>query len=64
MNLALLILVILYLVGTLLIGAWAGSRVKNTSDFAVAGHSLPLYMVITTMFCDLVWSRDRYGNPC
>jgi SSS family transporter len=63
MNLALLILVILYLVGTLLIGAWAGSRVKNTSDFAVAGHSLPLYMVITTSFATWFGAETVMGIP-
>ncbi len=50
MNIVLLAFVLLYLIGTLGIGVWAGSRIKNTEDFAVAGHSLPLYMVITTSF--------------
>lgn len=63
MNLALLILVIVYLVGTLLIGAWAGSKVKNTSDFAVAGHSLPLYMVITTSFATWFGAETVMGIP-
>ncbi len=49
MNL-LLALVIVYLIGTLLIGVYAGTRVKNSADFALAGRSLPLIMVITTTF--------------
>ncbi len=63
MNLTLLVLVVLYLFGTLLIGAWAGSRVKNTADFAVAGHSLPLYMVITTSFATWFGAETVMGIP-
>lgn len=59
----LLILVVIYLVGTLLIGAWAGSKVKNTADFAVAGHSLPLYMVITTSFATWFGAETVMGIP-
>jgi solute:Na+ symporter, SSS family len=46
----LLVLVIAYLLGTLAIGVYAGSRVKTSADFALAGRSLPLIMVITTTF--------------
>lgn len=63
MNLCLLILVIIYLLGTLAIGAWAGSRIKDTSDFAVAGHSLPLYMVITTSFATWFGAETVMGIP-
>lgn len=47
---ALLGFVVLYLIGTLAIGIYAGTRVKNSADFAVAGRSLPLVMIITTTF--------------
>jgi len=63
MNTALLILVILYLVGTLAVGAWAGSKIKNTADFAVAGHSLPLIMVITTSFATWFGAETVLGIP-
>ena len=63
MNIALLVLVILYLLGTLAIGAWAGSRVKNTADFAVAGHRLPLIMVITTSFATWFGAETVLGIP-
>jgi len=63
MNTALLILVILYLLGTLAIGAWAGLRVKNTSDFAVAGHRLPLIMVVTTSFATWFGAETVLGIP-
>ncbi len=63
MNLTLLILVILYLLGTLAVGAWAGSRIKDTSDFAVAGHRLPLIMVITTSFATWFGAETVMGIP-
>ena len=47
---ALLALVVLYLLGTLAIGVYAGTRIKTSADFAVAGRSLPLVMIITTTF--------------
>ena len=47
---ALLGLVVLYLLGTLAIGVYAGTRIKNSADFAIAGRSLPLVMIITTTF--------------
>lgn len=47
---ALLGLVVLYLLGTLAIGVYAGTRIKNSADFAIAGRSLPLAMIITTTF--------------
>jgi SSS family transporter len=47
---ALLALVVLYLLGTLAIGVYAGTRIKTSADFAVAGRSLPLAMIITTTF--------------
>ncbi len=42
--------VVLYLVGTLAIGMYAGTRIKTSTDFALAGRSLPLIMIITTTF--------------
>jgi len=63
MNVALLVLVVLYLVGTLLLGAWAGSRIKDTADFAVAGRSLPLSMVITTSFATWFGAETVMGIP-
>lgn len=63
MNTELLIFVLLYLVGTLAIGAWAGTKIKNTEDFAVAGHSLPLIMVITTSFATWFGAETVMGIP-
>lgn len=63
MNATLLTSVVLYLLGTLALGVWAGTRIKNTSDFAVAGRSLPLIMVITTTFATWFGAETVMGIP-
>jgi SSS family transporter len=55
--------VVLYLLGTLALGVWAGTRIKNTADFAVAGRSLPLVMVITTTFATWFGAETVMGIP-
>jgi solute:Na+ symporter, SSS family len=63
MNTTLLILVFVYLIGTLALGAYAGTRVKTTQDFAVAGRTLPLAMVITTTFATWFGAETVMGIP-
>lgn len=63
MNTTLIVFVVLYLLGTLGIGVWAGTRVKNTADFAIAGRSLPLVMVITTTFATWFGAETVMGLP-
>ncbi|MBB5204333.1 SSS family transporter [Inhella inkyongensis] len=63
MNTTLIVFVVLYLLGTLAIGVWAGSRIKNTADFAIAGRSLPLAMVITTTFATWFGAETVMGIP-
>ncbi len=63
MNYTLLTSVLLYLLGTLAIGVWAGTRIKNTSDFSVAGRSLPLIMVVTTTFATWFGAETVMGIP-
>ncbi|MBQ0957414.1 sodium:solute symporter family protein [Ideonella sp. 4Y11] len=63
MNTTLIIFVVLYLLGTLGLGLWAGTRIKNTSDFAIAGRSLPLIMVITTTFATWFGAETVMGIP-
>ena len=63
MNHTLITFVVLYLLGTLGLGIWAGSRIKNTSDFAVAGRSLPMIMVITTTFATWFGAETVMGIP-
>jgi solute:Na+ symporter, SSS family len=63
MNTILITFVVLYLVGTLALGVWAGTRIKNTTDFAIAGRSLPLIMVITTTFATWFGAETVMGIP-
>lgn len=63
MNITLISFVVLYLLGTLALGVWAGTRIKNTSDFAIAGRSLPLIMVITTTFATWFGAETVMGIP-
>ncbi|HEY8607188.1 MAG TPA: sodium:solute symporter family protein [Noviherbaspirillum sp.] len=63
MNATLISFVVLYLLGTLALGVWAGTRVRSTSDFAVAGRSLPLIMVITTTFATWFGAETVMGIP-
>ncbi|MET0858546.1 MAG: sodium:solute symporter family protein [Telluria sp.] len=63
MNTTLITSVVLYLLGTLALGVWAGSRIKNTSDFAIAGRSLPLIMVVTTTFATWFGAETVMGIP-
>lgn len=42
--------VIIYLLISIGIGLYAATRVKNSTDYALAGRSLPLYMIIATTF--------------
>ena len=53
--------VALYLLGTIAIGLFAATRVKNSADYAVAGRSLPLAMVITTTFATWFGSETVLG---
>jgi solute:Na+ symporter, SSS family len=62
-NIMLLTLVILYLLVTIAIGLWAAKRVKNTTDFAIAGRSLPLVMIVTTTFATWFGSETVLGIP-
>ncbi|HCY62451.1 MAG TPA: sodium:solute symporter [Oxalobacteraceae bacterium] len=63
MNHTLISFVVLYLLGTLGLGVWAGTRIKNTTDFAVAGRSLPLIMVVTTTFATWFGAETVMGIP-
>lgn len=55
--------VILYLLVTIAIGIYAATRVKSAGDFAVAGRSLPLYVVIATVFATWFGSETVLGVP-
>ncbi len=63
MNYTLITSVVIYLLVTLAIGVWAGTRIKDTRDFAVAGRSLPLIMVVTTTFATWFGAETVMGIP-
>ena len=63
MNYTLVAFVVLYLLGTLAIGVWAGTRIHNTTDFAIAGRRLPLVMVVTTTFATWFGAETVMGIP-
>lgn len=59
----LLTLVAVYLLLTIAIGLYAARRVKNTTDFAIAGRHLPLFMIVTTTFATWFGSETVLGIP-
>lgn len=56
-------LVFAYLLVTIAIGLVAAKRVKNSSDYAIAGRNLPLAMIITTTFATWFGSETVLGIP-
>lgn len=60
---ALIGFVMLYMLATIAIGLYAATRVSSTSDFALAGRSLPLPMVITATFATWFGSETILGLP-
>jgi Na+/proline symporter len=53
--------VALYLLVTVAVGLWAATRVKPSADYAVAGRSLPLAMIVTTTFATWFGSETVLG---
>ncbi len=59
----LIFFVVLYLLASIAIGLYAASRVKNTADYAIAGRSLPLYIVVAMTFATWFGSETVLGIP-
>ena len=55
--------VLLYLALSIGIGLYAATRVHNTKDYAVAGRSLPFYVVVATVFATWFGSETVLGIP-
>jgi SSS family solute:Na+ symporter len=55
--------ILLYLFISVFIGLYAAKRVSTTGDYAVAGRSLPLYIVIATVFATWFGSEAVLGIP-
>jgi SSS family transporter len=59
----LIFFVVLYLLASVAIGLYAAARVKNTADYAIAGRSLPLYIIVATTFATWFGSETVLGIP-
>lgn len=57
----LLLFIGLYLLLNVLVGIWAARRVKNTTDFLLAGRQLPFYMSTTVVFATWFGSETVLG---
>lgn len=51
-----------YLLINVAVGLWAARKVKNSADYVVAGHKLPLYMVVATVFATWFGSETVLGT--
>ena len=59
----LLTFVVLYLFVSVAIGLWAATRVHNARDYVVAGRSLPLPIVMATVFATWFGAETVLGVP-
>ena len=59
----LLTFVLIYLLVSISIGLYAATRVRSAKDYAVAGRSLPLPIVIATVFATWFGSETVLGIP-
>ena len=55
--------IVLYLLASIAIGLLAARRVHNTADYAVAGRTLPLTVVIATTFATWFGAETVLGAP-
>jgi SSS family solute:Na+ symporter len=55
--------VVCYLAVSIAIGLYAATRVHNTRDYAIAGRSLPFYVVLATVFATWFGSETVLGIP-
>ena len=55
--------VVLYIVVSVGIGLYASRRVKNSTDYVVAGHHLPLAFIVATVFATWFGSETVLGIP-
>src|SRR5471032_3452740 len=55
--------VIIYWIISVAIGIYAAKWVHNSKDFAIAGRSLPLYIVTATVFATWFGSETVLGIP-
>ncbi len=61
MQTTLFICIALYLLATLLVGAWVARKVSSTQDFVVAGRQLSLFVAASAMFATWFGSETVMG---
>lgn len=54
--------IFLYILASIGIGLYAARRVKDDSDYILAGRGLPLYIVIATTFATWFGSETVLGT--
>lgn len=59
----LVIFVILYMLASVFVGILSAKNVKNTTDYVLAGRSLPMYVTIATVFATWFGSEAVLGIP-
>ncbi|WP_339749644.1 sodium:solute symporter family protein [uncultured Maricaulis sp.] len=59
----LIIFVVLYMLVSVGIGLHAASRVRSSTDYVLAGRSLPIYITIATVFATWFGSEAILGMP-
>lgn len=55
--------IVVYLLLNLVIGFWASKKISNTSDFLLAGRSLPLILAASATFATWFGSETIMGAP-
>jgi solute:Na+ symporter, SSS family len=55
--------VVLYLAASIAIGLYAATKVKNSTDYVVAGRHLPLPFIVATVFATWFGSETVLGIP-
>ncbi|MFN5333447.1 MAG: sodium:solute symporter family protein [Bacteroidota bacterium] len=53
--------ILIYLVLTVVVGAWSSRLVKNSNDFVLAGRSLPLFLSASALFATWFGSETIFG---
>lgn len=51
----------LYLLGTVAIGAWTATKIKNTQDYVIAGRHLPMVVAASALFATWFGSETIMG---
>lgn len=55
--------IVVYLLVSIGIGLYAATRVRNTTDYALASRALPLYIIVATTFATWFGSETVLGIP-